>query len=244
MAELAVAGSAIGIISASIQVRQGLVSYYDSWKGCHQDIANTAETIATFSGILKTVLAVLERQGDGRAIFDKQIDDVMSQCKKHTDTMSMELAKFERYPQSAELRYRIQSQLRRLYYPFKEGTLAGLRDTMHDARSNLLSALATLQLDKSVDIEIDAKGTKASLASHLDKLIILEKGTQNANALLAFQHNQVIGLGQFSKEARISFASQEQNLTNLEFSTKNTSSSLASIGEGTLLAVVRPDLNC
>lgn len=109
MAELAAAGSAVGIISAGIQVCQGLISYYDSWKGCHQDIANTAETIATFLGILETVLAVLERQGGGKPLLNKQVDDVVSQCKKHTDTLSMELAKFERYPQSAELRYRIQS---------------------------------------------------------------------------------------------------------------------------------------
>lgn len=206
MAELAVAGSAIGIISASIQVCQGLISYYDSWKGCHQDIANTADTIATFSGILKTVIAVLERQGDGRALFNKQIDDVVSQCKKHTDKLSMELAKFERYPQSAELRYRIQSHFRRLYYPFKEGTLAGLRDTVHDARSNLLSALATLQLDKSVNIEIDARGTKASLASQLDKLAILEKSSQGANGFLASQQNKMIELGKRTKDASTSLA--------------------------------------
>ena len=244
MAELAAAGSAVGIISAGIQVCQGLISYYDSWKRCHKDICNTVETIATFSGILKTILAILERQTERAAPLNRQIDDVVAQCQKHVDTLSVELVKFEPYPQSAKLHVRVKSHLRRLYYPFKEGTLANLRDTVKNARSNLLPALAVLQLDKSIDVELGTKDTKASLASHLDKLTSLEKGTQDVNALLAFQQNQVIELGHFSKEASISLASQERNLTNLESSTKNTSSSLASIGEGTLPVAVNPGISC
>lgn len=242
MAELAVAGSAFGVISAGIQVCQGLISYYDSWKGCHEDIANTAETIAAFSGILKTVLAVLEKKVEKRAPLNKQIDEIVSQCKKHMDTLSLELAKFDRYPQSAELRYRIQSQFRRLYYPFREGTLASLRDTVQDARSNMLSALAVAQLDKSIDIDIDNKGTRASLASQLDKLTILEKGAQDINASMASQHSQMLELGQFSKDARTSLASHEENLTNLEVTAKSTSISIDSIGNGMLPSAVDADL--
>ena len=78
MAELVVAGSAIGIISAGIQVWRGLISYYESWQGCHKDIYTTVETIATFSGILKIVLAALERQIDQEAPLSKQIDDTVS----------------------------------------------------------------------------------------------------------------------------------------------------------------------
>ena len=223
MAEFAVAGSAVGVISAGIQACQGLISYYDSWKECHQDIANTAETIAAFLGILRTVLAVLGRQDDKRAALNKQIDEIVSQCKKHTDQLSLELAKFERYPQSAQLRYRIQSQFRRLYYPFREGTLAGLRDTVQDARSNLLSALAVAQLDKSINIEIDTKRTNASLATQLDKLTMLEIGTQDSNAFLASQQDTTVELRKLAKD---------------------TNTSLTSIETGMLLGALCPNINC
>lgn len=222
MAEFAVAASAFGVITAGIQVCQGLISYYDSWKECHQDIANTAETIATFSGILETVLAVLEKRVEKGARLNKQIDGIVSQCKKHMDTLSMELGKFERYPQSTELRSRIQSQFRRLYYPFREGTLAGLRDTVQDARSNLLSTLVVAQWDKSISIEIDTKGTRALLDIQLDKLTILEKGTQDSNAFLASQQHEVIELRKLAKD---------------------TNTSIASIGDGMLPRAAGPDLN-
>ena len=184
MAELAVAGSAVGIVSLGIQVCKGLISYYDSWKGCHKDIANTVQTITTFSGILETVLAVVKRQEDKNAPLNKQIDDIVSQCNKNIDALSIELMKFEPYPQTAELRTKIKSHLRTTYYPFREGTLTGLRDNVQEARSNLVPALQALLLDKSLDIKADTQDNKALLASQLDKLGILERGTQDVNASL------------------------------------------------------------
>lgn len=232
MAELAAAGSAVGIISLGVQVCQGLISYYEVWKGRHKDIADTAESIATFSGILKTVLAVLDRQVDKIAPLNKQIDDVVSQCKKAIDTLSMELAKFEPCPQTPGWRTKTKSDLRRLHNPFWEGTLVGLRYTVQDARSNLISALEILQLNKSIDITMDTKDTMASLASQSDKLTILEKGNQDANASLASQQNKLIEFGQFTKNARTSLASQQKNLSNHEVATNDTNISLASIGNG------------
>ena len=142
------------------------------------------QTITTFSGILETVLAVIERQEDKNSPLNKQIDDIVSQCNKNIDALSIELKKFEPYPQTAELRTKIKSRLRKFYYPFREGTLTGLRDTVQEARSNLMPAMQALQLDKSLNIKADTQDNKALLASQLDKLGILERGTQDANASL------------------------------------------------------------
>lgn len=230
MAELAVAGSAIGIISAGIQVWWGLISYYEPWKGCHKYIYTTVETIATFSGILEIFPAVLENQIDKEAPLNKYIDDIVSQCKRDMDTLSVELAKFETYPQSAKLHIRIKSQLRRWYYPFREGTLASLRDTVHNARSNLLPALAVLQLDKSMDFDLGKKDTKASLVSQLDKSTILEKRTQDVKASLVTQRERLVDLNQLTKDMTISMASQRQVLVKLKVATKDTNLSLALTG--------------
>ena len=39
-------GSAVAIISLETQAYQGLILCYESWNGCHKDIADTADTIA------------------------------------------------------------------------------------------------------------------------------------------------------------------------------------------------------
>ena len=83
--------------------------------------------------------------------------------------------------------HKMQSHLKRIHYPFREGMLAGLRYTVQGARSNVMSALEILQLDKPIDITMDTKDTMASLASRSDKLTMLEKGNQDANASLASQ---------------------------------------------------------
>jgi hypothetical protein len=54
-----VAGTAVGIASLGIQVCQGLLSYYDSWKSYDSDISSTYNTISDLSKtliLLKTTL--------------------------------------------------------------------------------------------------------------------------------------------------------------------------------------------
>jgi hypothetical protein len=54
-----VAGTAVGIASVSIQVCQGLLSYYDAWKSYDSDVSSTYNGIADLSKtltILKTTL--------------------------------------------------------------------------------------------------------------------------------------------------------------------------------------------
>lgn len=122
-----VAGSAVGVISLGIQVCQGLLAYYDSWKGCHQDIETTSKSIASLSEILERVSRVAGNQSNEGEAVDKQVNKIAIQCLANIEALSMELRKFERYPESSDVRAKIRSHLRRLYYPFKESTLAKIR---------------------------------------------------------------------------------------------------------------------
>ena len=71
---ISVTGTAVGVASLGIQVCQGLLQYYTSWKGYKQDITTTYECIENFE---RTLLLL------GRAIDQtKPSPDVLQQVAK------------------------------------------------------------------------------------------------------------------------------------------------------------------
>ena len=160
-----VAGSAVGVISLGIQVCQGLLKYYDSWKGCHQDIENTSKSIASLTETLELVSKVVRnKKGQGEPV-EEQITSIVARCLTGIKALSKELEGFENYPETADIRSKIKSHMRRLYYPFKESTLAKLRDSAQDVRDDLVPALAVLQVEKLSGLEERTKNVIKSLAS-------------------------------------------------------------------------------
>jgi hypothetical protein len=59
-----VAGTAVGIASLGIQVCQGLLSYYDSWKSYGSDISSTHDAITDLSKTLILIRTTLQQQVD------------------------------------------------------------------------------------------------------------------------------------------------------------------------------------
>lgn len=57
-----VAGSAVGIVSLGIQVCQGLLSYYDSWKNYELDTVNARESIDDLSRTLSLLKGSLNAE--------------------------------------------------------------------------------------------------------------------------------------------------------------------------------------
>lgn len=47
MAELGIAGSAVGVASLGLQVCQGLLKYYNNWKDYNEDMAIAYRSIET-----------------------------------------------------------------------------------------------------------------------------------------------------------------------------------------------------
>lgn len=167
-----VVGSTVGVISLGIQVCQGLLTYYESWKGYHQDIEKTLRSIASLTETLKHVSEVLKNNTKQDESIEQQIDSIVVRCLAGIKALSAELERFEDYTKSAEIRAKIKSHMRRLYYPFRESTLAKLRESVQDIRDDLVPALGVLQLEKLNGLEEETKNMTLSLAS-------MQKGMSN-----------------------------------------------------------------
>lgn len=139
-----IAGSAVGIVSLGIQITQGLLKYYGSWKGQDIDIAIICASLDSLSETLK----ILEKTTQPPTRFNKNIKD---NVEKNVNAMSGavrklddELSKFHDVESGARLAMR--RHVRRAFYPFKEETLNRIQRVVTEARLNLGLALQALQM--------------------------------------------------------------------------------------------------
>ena len=138
-------GTALSVISLGIQCSQGILHYYESYRGRNVAVKtmwDSAEALAkTFAIIDETV-----RNSDDAELVS-QITANIDACQEHLQTLRKKLDKIrDKTPASASFGDKAHHLGQRVLYPFKESTLAKLKETIQDLRDNLTVALAGLQL--------------------------------------------------------------------------------------------------
>ena len=164
-----VVSSAVGIPSLGIQVCQSLLSYYDSWKGCNADITTAYECIDDLCKTFKLLEQTHGQQGLDPARSER-VEQCLGSCVGGLDKLDRKLQKLQTHSTPSELRQKTWTELQRLYYPFRESTLAKLRKIVKDLREHLSLALQVLHLDLSANshrritkIGADVKDTAANV---------------------------------------------------------------------------------
>ena len=137
-------GTIVGLVSLGIQVCNGLVEYYVSWKDCQKDIRTTISLLNNLRDGLDAVQKIVEGGSSNAAGLASGV----SSCSTAINNLRAELAKYEAYKQSESLRNKLKTQARRLYYPFKESTLAKLREHVFEIKEVLDLTLNTSQLER------------------------------------------------------------------------------------------------
>ena len=148
MAEaLGVAGSVVGLVSLSIQLTQGLLKYYGSWK----DQDNVVEHMCISLNNLSGSLTVLEKALQPPARFDKGVKDSVENTINAMYGPMQKLEDELRKVRDAEspkvgVRSAMRRHVRRAFYPFKEETLSKIKQVITEAHPNLDLALQVLQM--------------------------------------------------------------------------------------------------
>jgi len=139
------AGTAVGIASLGIQVCQGLLDYYDSWKSYDSDISSTYDAISDLSKTLILLKTTLQQQTD-----EERVGRVRT-CVKDCEDALLELGKrrksLQKYGQPEGLRQKMRAGLQRTWYPFRKETLEALEASVINVQERLKLALQVLQLD-------------------------------------------------------------------------------------------------
>ena len=148
MAEaLGVAGSIVGLVSLGIQISQGLLTYYESWKNSNSTISYMYVSLENLSKTLEIIKDAI--QSPKR--YDKSTVEYVEEHISHVRSALQELddqlkrVRAENIP-NAGTRAVMRKHVRKLLYPFKEETLNSIQRVVAEARFNLDLGLQVLQL--------------------------------------------------------------------------------------------------
>jgi hypothetical protein len=142
MAELA--GTAVGAISLGIQVCQGLVEYYGSWKDAPKDVARMCQSIRSLEERLNAVNTVVKNNGIASQA-GSGVQSGIDSCVTSIAELQSQLTKVQEIS-GPSIWSKVHGHGRRLLYPFRESTLLKLNGIVAEMRENLSFALDVLQL--------------------------------------------------------------------------------------------------
>jgi hypothetical protein len=144
MAELAVAGSAVGIISLGIQACQGLLQYYGSWKDAPKGVTQMCKSVQNLEETLKVLKATIKDKGVATQA-ETGVHNSIDACTVGINELQAELTTLQEVKGSS-IWSKVHGQGRRLLYPFRESTLVKLKEIVAEIRENLSLAMDVLHL--------------------------------------------------------------------------------------------------
>ncbi len=172
MDPLGAASGAAGLLSLGITVCQSLLDYYHSWRDAEKDIAKTYASIEELSKTLRLLETTIKYKEFSSGIVD-QVRDSIGSTEGSLLSLKKKLDKVRVVASQNGWRDRAKAQLRRTLYPFKESTLAKLRELTSKTRDNLDLALDLLQIDASAASlrRLDSLGQQAAnMSANIDIL--------------------------------------------------------------------------
>ena len=141
-----IASGAAGLVGLGLTLCQGLLKFYESWKGAEEDVKRMYSSVEQLA---KTF--ILLRRSIQQGQFSKDVvagvEESIQTCENGLLSLRKKLLKINGASQgNAGRSYRLRSQFQRVLYPFKESTIAKLKEICSDLQSNLALALETLQM--------------------------------------------------------------------------------------------------
>ena len=168
-----VASSAVGIASLGIEVCQGLLSYYNSWRAYKSDIATACQCVHDLRQTFELLEGTLHRQELDSARV-KRAEECLGSCTDALSDLEKTLQKIHSYPSPSGLQEKLHSGFQRLSYPFRESTLVKIREIVSELREHVSLALQVLQLDLSAsshrcqaEMTVDVKDMAAKVQTLL-----------------------------------------------------------------------------
>ena len=145
MEVLGTASAVAGILSLGIEVCQGLLNYYNSYKGAAADVARmygSVESLTTTVSILKKTLD----RGSVASNVEKDVIKSIKSCENGFQRLEKTLKKVKISANADGWQEKAKNHLKRAAYPFRESTLVKLREITNEQRDHLALAVGVLQM--------------------------------------------------------------------------------------------------
>ena len=148
MDALSVSAGAAGFISFGITVCQGLLDYYRSWKDAEDQVAQMYASIEALSETFRLLESAIHSQVFNHATVQK-VEESIRSAERGLQSLQKKLQKIQLAPSQPGWKAKGMAQIRRTLFPFKESTLAKLKELGMELRQELSLALEVLQIESS-----------------------------------------------------------------------------------------------
>lgn len=145
MEVIGTASNVAGLLFLGIEVCKGLLKYYQTWKFAEDDVARTYVSIETLGKSLILIKEVLDNKSSSTSLVTNPESCIWT-VNQTVSKLSKKLDKIKVTPKHGWWRERSKSQFSRTLYPFKESTLAKLKELSQEAKDDLSLALNTLHM--------------------------------------------------------------------------------------------------
>ena len=193
-----VAGSAISIASFGVQICQGLLSYYDDWKGYDADVSSAYDSVDDLS----RTLVLLKASLDNDELDEEKKDRVkicLHSCEESLVKLSQKSEKLRKYGQLEGIRQKAWKELQRAWYPFRAITLVKLQELVSGARERIELAVSVLQLDVIITSQLTLKSVAADASDIANRTVAIASSVAHISA----QSQQILDLQQSDQFKKI-----------------------------------------
>ena len=148
MDALSVSAGAAGFISLGITVCQGLLDYYRSWKNAEDQVAHMYASIEALTETFKLLESAIQSKLFSQATVQK-VEESIRSAESGLQSLQKKLQKVRLTPSQPGWKAKGMAQFRRTLFPFKESTLAKLKELGIELRQEVSLALEVLQIECS-----------------------------------------------------------------------------------------------
>lgn len=138
-------GTALAIVSLSLQVLTSVKDYYELWKNCEQDVHDLRGALQRLSTVLYHLESTLQKPFFEQAIIPT-ICNACQQLDQGVEEIKTLLAKVKGHGSLSSMLQRVKHAGRRACYPLRASTVARFMEIIEDMTGHLGLALQVLSL--------------------------------------------------------------------------------------------------
>ena len=148
MDAISVSAGAAGFISLGITVCQDLLDYYRTWKNAEDQVAHMYASIEALTKTFRLLESAIQSKVFNQATVQK-VEESIGSAERGLQSLQKKLQKVQLAPSQPGWKAKGMAQFRRTLFPFKESTLAKLKELGIELRQELSLALEVLQIECS-----------------------------------------------------------------------------------------------
>lgn len=162
-------GTALAVVALVIDLSKDLYEFYRAYKDCPSDIAELRRQLLAQRGLFLVLQHMLERHSiDADKL--QLLENAVLRCNEPAKELRAILDKFPQPGEAASMREKMRFQARRLFYPFRQGTIGELKDNIETCRSELQGAVGVVNLDATLGLSQQLTELDQKLVNGSEKL--------------------------------------------------------------------------